>query len=112
MVSLMDHDGAIRMDIVDDGVGMADPHNRQRNPDSGFGLDFIGSRMRELGGELVIESSQGSGFAISATLPSQSQLHTRGEGLSTAVEDTDTDTAGRLGEGDGTRENTDTGENA
>ena len=33
MVSLMDHDGAIRMDIVDDGVGMADPHNRQRNPD-------------------------------------------------------------------------------
>ena len=110
MVSLMDHDGAIRMDIVDDGVGMADPHNRQRNPDSGFGLDFIGSRMRELGGELVIESSQGSGFAISATLPSQSQLHTRGEGLSAADEGPGTETAGRLGEGDGTRVNTDTGE--
>ena len=112
MVSLMDHDGAIRMDIVDDGVGMADPHNRQRNPDSGFGLDFVGARMRELGGELVIESSQGSGFAISATLPSQSQLHTRGEGLSTADEGPGTETAGRLGEGDGTPESTDTGENA
>lgn len=133
MVSLMDLDGTIRMDIVDDGVGMADPHTRQRNPDSGFGLDFIGSRMRELGGELVIESSQGSGFAISATLPSQSQLHTRGDGLGAPAEGTHTDTAdhlgeegggtpaegsgadptGRLGEGDGsTRENTDTGENA
>jgi len=112
MVSLMDHDGAIRMDIVDDGVGMADPHNRQRNPDSGFGLDFIGSRMRELGGELVIESSPGSGFAISATLPGQSQLHTRGAGLSTADEGPGTETAGRLGEGDGTPESTDTGESA
>lgn len=131
MVSLMDLDGAIRMDIVDDGVGMADPHNRERNPDSGFGLDFIGSRMRELGGELVIESSQGSGFAISATLPSQSQLRTRGEGLSTSGQGTGTesvgrlgegigvpadvhgvDGSGRLGEGDGTRENTDPGENA
>src|SRR5699024_5773864 len=112
MVSLMDHDGAIRMDIVDDGVGMADPHNRQRNPDSGFGRDVIGSRMRELGGELVIESSPGSGFAISATLPGQSQLHTRGAGLSTADEGPGTETAGRLGEGDGTPESTDTGESA
>ena len=69
MVSLMDLDGSIRMDIVDDGVGMADPGSRQRGADSGFGLDFIGSRMRELGGELVIETTPGSGFAISATVP-------------------------------------------
>ncbi|UVI35604.1 sensor histidine kinase [Brevibacterium spongiae] len=113
LVSLMDLDGAIRMDIVDDGVGMADPEKRQRNPESGFGLGFIASRMRELGGELVIESTPGSGFAISATLPSQSQLHTRGEGLSTPVGDTVADTAGRLGEGDHSpRKTTDTGENA
>jgi signal transduction histidine kinase len=101
MISLMDLDGSIRMDIVDDGVGMADPEKRQRNPESGFGLDFIGSRMRELGGELVIESSPGSGFAISATLPSQSQLHTRGEGLGTAAEGTDTYSESHLGEGVG-----------
>ncbi|RAF70939.1 sensor histidine kinase, partial [Burkholderia multivorans] len=34
-----------------------------------FGLDFIASRMRELGGELDIETAPGAGFAISATLP-------------------------------------------
>ncbi|WP_436325940.1 sensor histidine kinase [Brevibacterium sp. FAM 27836] len=135
MISLMDLDGSIRMDIVDDGIGMADPQNRQRNPQSGFGLDFIASRMRELGGELVIETSPGSGFAISATLPSQSQLRTRGGGLSAPANDTGTGgpghlgdgtgSAGRLGEstasaghlgegGNGTHENTDTdpGENA
>jgi signal transduction histidine kinase len=99
MISLMDVDGAIRMDIVDDGVGMDDPENRRRNPESGFGLDFIGSRMSELGGELVIESTPGSGFAISATLPGQSQLRTRGGGLGTSAQGTDADSAGRLGEG-------------
>ena len=112
MISLMDVDGAIRMDIVDDGVGMADPENRQRNPESGFGLDFIGSRMSELGGELVVESTPGSGFAISATLPGQSQLRRRGEGLGVSAEDTDADSAGRLGEGesgtDPSREHSDT----
>ena len=77
MVSLMDLEDSIRMDIVDDGVGMADPDARQRSSDSGFGLDFIGSRMRELGGELVIETTPGSGFAISATLPSQPSLSSR-----------------------------------
>jgi signal transduction histidine kinase len=99
MISLMDVDGAIRMDIVDDGVGMDDPENRRRNPESGFGLDFIGSRMSELGGELVIESTPGSGFAISATLPGQSQLRTRGGGLGTSAQGTVADSAGRLGEG-------------
>lgn len=78
MVSLMDVGGSIRMDIVDDGIGMADPDSRQRGSESGFGLDFIGSRMRELGGELVIETTPGSGFAISATLPNNER--TRGEG--------------------------------
>ena len=99
MISLMDVDGAIRMDIVDDGVGMDDPENRRRNPESGFGLDFIGSRMSELGGELVIESTPGSGFAISATLPGQSQLRTWGGGLGASAQSTDADSAGRLGEG-------------
>ena len=87
------------MDIVDDGIGMADPENRQRNPESGFGLDFIGSRMSELGGELVIESTPGSGFATSATLPGQSQLRTRGGGLGTSAQGTVADSAGRLGQG-------------
>ncbi|SMY01226.1 sensor histidine kinase [Brevibacterium antiquum] len=84
MVSLMDLDGSIRMDIVDDGVGMADPESRQRESESGFGLDFIGSRMRELGGELGIESTPGSGFAISATLPSNPRLTSRQHSLGEA----------------------------
>ncbi|WP_181272680.1 MMPL family transporter [Brevibacterium oceani] len=67
----------------------------------------------ELGGELVIESNPGSGFAISATLPSQSQLHTRGEGLSTPADGAAADTTGHLGEGGNRRHmNTDAGENA
>ena len=68
-VSLSDLGDSIRMDIVDDGVGLADPQTRTRKTDSGFGLDFIASRMRELGGELDIETAPGAGFAISATLP-------------------------------------------
>ncbi|WP_350269709.1 sensor histidine kinase [Brevibacterium sp. CBA3109] len=97
MVSLMDLDGSIRMDIVDDGVGMADPESRQRESESGFGLDFIGSRMRELGGELVIESTPGSGFAISATLPSNprptSRQHSLGEADDIREERTQGDSA-------------------
>src|SRR5699024_5310413 len=99
MISLMDVDGAIRMDIVDDGVGMDDPENRRRNPESGFGLDFIGSRRSELGGELVIASTPGSGFAVSAALPGQSRLRTRGGGPGTTAQGTGAGTGGRLGEG-------------
>lgn len=84
VVSLMDLDGSIRMDIVDDGVGMADPEARKRESESGFGLDFIGSRMRELGGELVIETTPGSGFAISATLPNNPTLTSRQDHLGEA----------------------------
>lgn len=90
MVSLMDGEGSIRMDIVDDGVGMAAAKERSRSSESGFGLDFIASRMRELGGELVIESTQGSGFAISAILPTGSGLSHRTGGSATT---------GSLGEG-------------
>lgn len=70
-VSLIDSEGMIRMDIVDDGVGMADHDARTRGTDSGFGLDFIAARMRELGGDLVIETNPGAGFAISATVPTR-----------------------------------------
>ncbi|GAA1863097.1 sensor histidine kinase [Brevibacterium marinum] len=88
VVSLMDLDGSIRMDIVDDGVGMADPGSRQRESESGFGLDFIGSRMRELGGELVIETTPGSGFAISATLPNNPTPASRQDDLGEAEDGT------------------------
>lgn len=70
-VSLIDSEGMIRMDIVDDGVGMADQDARTRGTDSGFGLDFIAARMRELGGDLVIETNPGAWFAISATVPTR-----------------------------------------
>src|SRR5699024_1108644 len=99
MISLMDVDGAIRMDIVVDAVGMDDPEYRRRNPESGGGLDCIGSRIGELGGELVIEATPRSGVAISATLPGQSQLRTRGGGLGTSAQGTVANGAGRLDEG-------------
>src|SRR5699024_6345518 len=100
LANVRQHSRASRVMIsLMDGDGMDDPEKRRRNPESGFGLDFIGSRMSELGGELVIESTPGSGFAISATLPGQSQLRTRGGGLGTSAQGTVADSAGRLGEG-------------
>src|SRR5699024_2739099 len=99
MISLIHVDGAIRMDIVDDGVGMDDPENPRRKPESGFGIDFIGSRKSALGGELVIESTPVSGLPLSASLPTQAQLRTRGGGLGTSAQGTVADSAGRLGEG-------------
>ncbi|WP_366933980.1 sensor histidine kinase [Brevibacterium renqingii] len=98
MVSLMDAEGSIRMDIVDDGVGMAEPQERSRSSESGFGLDFIAARMRELGGELVIESAQGSGFAISAILPTPSGLSPRSGG--SVTRSGGSVTTGHLGEKD------------
>lgn len=78
-VNLMTSGGELRMDIVDDGVGTgaAVQVDGLERTESGFGLDFIRSRMVELGGTLEVESSPGSGFALSVTLPTTAAREVR-----------------------------------
>ena len=69
-LSLSDAGDTVRLDITDDGAGF-DLAAWERTPDaaSSFGLRFMRSRLRELGGGLDIESAPGEGTAISGHLP-------------------------------------------
>lgn len=60
----------IRLEIRDDGKGF-DPGALR--PTGGFGLLGMEERARDLEGELVLESRQGSGTAIRLTFPRESQ---------------------------------------
>ena len=54
-------EGCLRVEIRDDGVGGADPQ--------GYGLVGIADRVDALGGRLRIESAEGGGTVLVATLP-------------------------------------------
>ena len=54
-------DGMLRVEISDDGVGGADI--------AGNGLVGIADRVSALGGQLLVESPQGAGTVVTATLP-------------------------------------------
>lgn len=71
VVSLVDAQDTVRLDVVDDGHGFnAATWNQQpTNPGSSYGLRFMRSRLREQGGGLEVESSPGEGTALSAHLP-------------------------------------------
>ena len=71
VVTLAKQDDVIRLDIVDDGVGFDVAAWESSTPDavSGYGLGFIRSRMRELGGDVEIVSTPGEGTTLSAHLP-------------------------------------------
>lgn len=73
VVSLADTGDAIRLDIVDDGIGFSLKEwqsNVGKNLESGgFGLPAMRQRLRELGGGLDIESTLGEGTALSAYVP-------------------------------------------
>lgn len=71
VVSLIDADDAVRLDVIDDGIGFdaADWERRSPNSASGYGLGFMRDRLRELGGGLEIEAAPGDGTAVSAHLP-------------------------------------------
>ena len=56
--------GVLRLSIVDDGVGGADP-------EAGSGLVGLKDRVEALGGELRISSAPGHGTTINATIPIQ-----------------------------------------
>jgi signal transduction histidine kinase len=72
VVTLADAGEAVRLDIADDGVGFDATRwnaTRPRRGDGGYGLRAMRARLRELGGDLDVESSPGEGAALSASLP-------------------------------------------
>ncbi len=71
VVSLIDAEDSVRLDIVDDGTGfdVTAWEAASASDGSGYGLGFMRSRLRELGGGLDIESTPGEGTALSARLP-------------------------------------------
>lgn len=71
VVSLVDAADTVRLDILDDGKGMDTTAlaGTSRSDNSGYGLEFMRSRLRELGGGLDLESTPGEGTVISAHVP-------------------------------------------
>lgn len=79
VVSLVDAVDAVRLDIVDDGIGFdaaswetlsADPAPSLGSAaGGGYGLRAMRERLRELGGSLDVESAPGAGAALSASVP-------------------------------------------
>lgn len=72
VVTLADAGDAVRLDIADDGVGFDATRwnaTRPRHGAGGYGLRAMRARLRELGGDLDVESAPGEGAALSASLP-------------------------------------------
>lgn len=71
VMSLIDAEDSVRLDIFDDGTGFDVPTWEQtgERTSSSYGLRFMRSRLRELGGGLDVESTPGEGTAISVHLP-------------------------------------------
>jgi signal transduction histidine kinase len=63
----------VRLDIVDDGRGFRADGWEAAPPSpvgrGGYGIRSIRSRLRELGGDLHLESQPGEGTALSAHVP-------------------------------------------
>src|SRR5699024_10774769 len=71
VMSLIDADDSVRLDIIDDGTGF-DVTAWEQAADAAspsYGLRFMRARLRELRGGLDIESTTGEGTAISVHLP-------------------------------------------
>lgn len=70
VMSLIDDDAAVRLDIIDDGVGF-DLAAWEQGGDAGssYGLRFMRDRLRELGGGLDVVSHPGEGTSISVSIP-------------------------------------------
>ncbi len=70
VVTLAFQPAAVRVDVVDDGVGF-DPLRPAAAPSAGtgLGLSAMSGRLAEVGGALVVESAPGRGTAVSATAP-------------------------------------------
>lgn len=69
-VTLTYQPGQVSLDVADDGIGF--DARRPPTPTSrgtGIGLNAMRSRLEEVGGRLVVESTPGEGTAIGATIP-------------------------------------------
>lgn len=72
VMSLIDAEDTVRLDIIDDGAGfdvLTWDRQGESTPSSSYGLRFMRTRLRELGGGLDIESTPGESTALSAHLP-------------------------------------------
>jgi signal transduction histidine kinase len=73
VVTLADAGDAVRLDIVDDGIGFDatrwDAQGGVSGQGGGYGLRSMRARLRELGGGLDVESAPGDGTALSAHVP-------------------------------------------
>jgi signal transduction histidine kinase len=71
VVTMSDGGDAVRLDVVDDGIGFDATGwaSRPAGPEGGYGLRAIRERLRELGGTLDVESAPGQGAALSASVP-------------------------------------------
>lgn len=76
-VNLIDAGDSIRLEIIDDGAGFDTTfwEHATHTTSSSFGLRFMQSRLRELGGKVDIDSTPAEGTAISVHLP----IHPRQE---------------------------------
>jgi signal transduction histidine kinase len=86
LANVRKHSGASRMaltlsymedetvlDVRDDGVGF-DPARSQARASGGYGLRVMHERVRELGGQLAVETSPGRGTTIAVSLPEAGEL--------------------------------------
>ncbi len=70
VMSLIDAEDTVRLDIIDDGTGFdLSAWEQDTEAASSYGLRFMRARLRELGGGLDIESEPGEGTAVSIHLP-------------------------------------------
>lgn len=61
-VRVRSNDGALELEVADDGAGGADP-------DRGSGLRGLADRVAAVGGRLAVDSPSGSGTRVRATIP-------------------------------------------
>ncbi|QIM19860.1 sensor histidine kinase [Leucobacter coleopterorum] len=80
VVSLVDAEDSVRLDITDDGKGFdAAAWEQTVEPgSSSYGLRFMRARLREFGGALEIESTPGKGTRVSVQLPTRVQGRSTG----------------------------------
>jgi signal transduction histidine kinase len=70
-VTLSYMEDQVALDVHDDGQGF-DPDILSRPPDQsrgGFGLQTMGKRLAQFGGQLVVESAPGEGTTLAAQIP-------------------------------------------
>lgn len=92
VVSLIDADDAVRLDVIDDGAGFdLTAWEAGQGSGSSYGLRFMRARLRELGGGLDVESAPGEGTAVSAHVPIRPQADSERAAPTASAPDTTPD---------------------